>query len=177
MSGQVAASWLATTISYKHDKNQLDSLRDCQKPQSLHRKISVQILRSQCIIIPVEKIAGNLIWMKPQLDPTSSIRQIQNDPVTQEPLQSLKTNSSIQYLFSVTYNRYLTTKHTDQRPERCQSKLCVQITGQCNTQDNFKNPVHKILGCILSNLEGLQGPILAKGDIFARFSIRCRLIL
>ena len=45
-----------------------------------------------------EKNCSILIWLNQQSDPTSSIRPNQNDPVTQERLQSLKTNSSIQYL-------------------------------------------------------------------------------
>ena len=32
------------------------------------------------------------------------------------------------------------------------------VTTLGNTQDNFKNPLRKILGCILSNLAGLPGP-------------------
>ena len=78
---------------------------------SLHRKSSEDSTVSECIIIPVRKIEGILIW--PNLSIGSHLVN-QNDPVTQERLQSPKTNSSIQYLFSVTYDGYLTTKqHTD----------------------------------------------------------------
>ena len=104
-------------------KNQPDSLPDCwtqslhpkDSVQSLHRKSSEAPTAYECIIIPVRKIAGILIELNPQLDPTSSIWPNQNEPVTQEHLKSLKTNSSIQYLFSITYDPHLTSTYTVQR--------------------------------------------------------------
>ena len=33
------------------------------------------------------------------------------------------------------------------------------VTTVGNTLDNFKNPLHNILGCILSNLAGLPGRV------------------
>ena len=79
--------------------------------------------RSHCIWVNHHSSSKNCRHpdlAEPQLDPTLSIRPNQNDTVTQERLQSLKTNSSIQYLFSVTYDGHLTTKQHKEQPKRCQ---------------------------------------------------------
>ena len=49
--------------------------------------------------------------------------------------------------------------------------------GRDFTQDNFKHPIRKCRDAcprISSNLAGLPGPILAKGDIVTRILIHCR---
>ena len=108
MSGQVAASWLANTKAYEHDslqdcwtsKKKLDYLRDCWT-QRLHRKSSVQSLHrkssedptvSEWIIIPVQKIAGILIWLnRNRIQP----RQSDRTRMTQWPKNAYKASKQI----------------------------------------------------------------------------------
>ena len=69
---------------------------------------------------PFENLQTDILFgLNLQLDLTSSIRPNQNDPMDPRTpgLQSLKTNSSMQYLFSIIYDLHSTTKHTEQHPQ------------------------------------------------------------
>ena len=100
-----------------------------------------------------------IFWLDSQLDPAGiqlgshlvnhTDPQKQNDPVTQERLQSLKKNS--QYLFSIVYARHSTMNKTTtmklQYGLKCEGNGICVFFAILKSQDNFKKPKRKIQGC------------------------------
>ena len=78
------------------------------------------------------------------------------------------------YIRLTLYDKNTQISSHHQRPQTMPIASTCAITGPVNTQDDLNNPFSKILGCILSNLASLQGPIVPKGDMFSPISIYCR---
>ena len=106
--------------------------------------------------------------------------QLVNQPDPELPSEPrTATKPQNKFVDTVSVSSYIRSKPYDEthRPAAqtmpMEWNLLVQTTGPyrpvmipCNTQDNFKNPLCKILGCILSKLAGLPGPISANGVEF-----------